>query len=81
MPFLIIGKISECTSNSCSNFIYFKHSCHTNPDAERKRAGSSSQISRYFVHTDYNIFLGFKSKVLPDSFNMFIVRIFDTFHC
>ena len=43
--FSAINSVSIFVNNSNSTFVFFKHACHANPGADKKRAGSSSYIS------------------------------------
>ena len=42
VPFSTINSMSISVNNSNSTFVFFKHSCHDNPVADKKWAGSSS---------------------------------------
>ena len=47
--FFAINNIFISVNKSNFTFVFFKAVCHTNPGAVRKRAGSSSYISRYTI--------------------------------
>ena len=42
IPFSTISSTSTSVNNSNSTSVFFKHSCHANPGAHKKCAGSNS---------------------------------------
>ena len=47
IPFSFMTNISLFVNNSNFTPVFFKQACHANPEADKKRAGSSTYISTH----------------------------------
>ena len=76
IPASIINNISISVNNSKFANVFFKHACHANPGADKKREGSSPYISIYFQkhlqaimyhteHTSHDTHQDYLFQILP----------------